>query len=127
MSDSYARFRRHFSDSGFNAKLRSIAGHVGRGALENALVLYYVGTDPATPFGAKATVLGALGYLILPLDFVPDFLPIFGLIDDAAALATVISKVAEHISESHRIRAREKVSAWLGPSRKVPIGDAIDI
>ena len=51
-------------------------------------------------------LLGAIAYFILPFDFIPDMLPIFGFTDDAAVLATAIRLVATHITPEHRDAAR---------------------
>jgi uncharacterized membrane protein YkvA (DUF1232 family) len=50
--------------------------------------------------------LGAIAYFILPLDFIPDMLPVLGFTDDAAILATAIRLVATHITPDHRDAAR---------------------
>jgi len=39
------------------------------------------------PAGAKLLLVGILGYLILPTDLVPDFLPGLGQLDDLAVIA----------------------------------------
>lgn len=39
-----------------------------------------------------AWVLGGLGYLIMPLDAIPDFMPVVGLVDDAGALGVAFAK-----------------------------------
>ncbi len=41
----------------------------------------------------KAMIIGALGYLISPLDVIPDAIPIAGLSDDLAVLIFVLHKV----------------------------------
>lgn len=43
-----------------------------------------------TPFSAKALLGGGLLYGIMPIDFIPDFLPILGEIDDAAIIVTAV-------------------------------------
>jgi uncharacterized membrane protein YkvA (DUF1232 family) len=54
----------------------------------------------------RAVLLGALAYFVLPLDAVPDVLPVLGLTDDAAVLAGTIKLVWSHIQPVHRDAAR---------------------
>ena len=43
--------------------------------------------DPRVSAGAKLVLVGILGYVILPMDVVPDFLPGMGQLDDLAVVA----------------------------------------
>jgi uncharacterized membrane protein YkvA (DUF1232 family) len=47
-------------------------------------------TDPATPRGARIRLVLLLGYLFLPFDVIPDFLPVVGYVDDAIIVAMVL-------------------------------------
>lgn len=38
--------------------------------------------DPKTPFSGKLFLALAVGYLLLPFDLIPDFIPVFGQLDD---------------------------------------------
>jgi uncharacterized membrane protein YkvA (DUF1232 family) len=73
---------------------------------EDLLAAYYCAFDRQTPRHVQATLLGAIAYFILPFDFIPDVLPVFGFTDDAAVLATAIRLVASHITPDHRNAAR---------------------
>lgn len=44
-----------------------------------------------------AIIAGALAYVVFPLDFIPDFIPGMGWIDDAFVLATVIARLRDEI------------------------------
>jgi uncharacterized membrane protein YkvA (DUF1232 family) len=70
------------------------------------VAMYFCLLDPATPIWVKATAGAALAYFILPLDAIPDFLPIVGLSDDAGVLAAAFTAIAAHITDEHRTRAR---------------------
>lgn len=59
----------------------------------NALLLYYVLIDSNVPISIRITIAGALGYLILPLDLIPDFIIGLGFTDDLAALCYVVEQV----------------------------------
>jgi|GEM_PF-2559021 len=54
----------------------------------------------------KAALVGAIAYFVLPVDAIPDVLPVIGFSDDAAVLATVIKLVASTIRLEHREAAR---------------------
>ena len=47
--------------------------------------------DPRVPLYAKAVLALTLIYVVSPLDFVPDWLPLLGQLDDAAILAAGIA------------------------------------
>ena len=42
---------------------------------------------------------GALAYLLAPLDFLPDFIPALGLVDDAALIALCVKFAAQDIDD----------------------------
>jgi uncharacterized membrane protein YkvA (DUF1232 family) len=73
---------------------------------EDVLAAYCCVRDPATSARVKLILLAALAYFVLPLDGVPDFIPILGFADDAAMLAAAISAVRGAITEGHRTDAR---------------------
>ena len=75
---------------------------------------YYCALDPATPFRAKAVLVGALAYFILPFDIIPDFIIGLGYTDDAAALALAIKMVADNLKPEHR-EAADRALAGDGP------------
>ena len=77
---------------------------------EDLLAAYYCAFDRDTPLRVKATLVGAIAYFILPVDAIPDVLPVIGFTDDAAVLATAIKLVASHIAPAHRDAARAKLA-----------------
>ncbi|MEO0328592.1 MAG: YkvA family protein [Pseudomonadota bacterium] len=73
---------------------------------EDLVAAYYCALDPDSPTKVRATLFAALGYFILPLDSIPDFLIGFGLTDDIAVLTTAFTMVRSHITDAHRIAAK---------------------
>jgi uncharacterized membrane protein YkvA (DUF1232 family) len=69
--------------------------------------MYFCMLDPKTPLWVKGTAAAALAYFVLPLDAVPDLMPLVGLSDDASVLAAAITAVSAHVTDEHRRRARE--------------------
>jgi uncharacterized membrane protein YkvA (DUF1232 family) len=41
-----------------------------------------IAQDPRTPWFAKVLLLAAIGYVLLPFDLIPDWIPVLGLVDD---------------------------------------------
>lgn len=76
---------------------------------EDLLAAYYCAFDRATPLQVKATLIGAIAYFVLPLDAIPDVLPVLGFTDDAAVLATALKLVASCIQPEHRDAARAAI------------------
>jgi uncharacterized membrane protein YkvA (DUF1232 family) len=111
--DGAPAFDQHYSEEGFWSKLRSYAITAGKVVVEKALSLYYCALDPDTPAWAKGIIYGALGYFILPLDAIPDAIPILGYTDDLGVLAAALAAVASHVKDSHIERARETLKRWF--------------
>jgi len=83
---------------------------------EDLLTAYYCAFDRRTPTGVRVALFGALAYFIAPFDVIPDMLPIVGLTDDAAILATVFKLVWDNIRPEHREVAREALARVTGES-----------
>src|ERR1051326_612066 len=70
--------------------------------------------DPRTPWYAKLIVAGAVAYALSPVDLVPDFIPIVGLVDDLIfipiALALAVRFVPAAVLVDCRPRAGEIAS-----------------
>jgi uncharacterized membrane protein YkvA (DUF1232 family) len=73
------------------------------------VAMYFSMLDPKTPVWVKATAGAALAYFVLPLDAIPDLMPLVGLSDDASVLAAALTAVSAHVTAEHRERAR----AWM--------------
>ena len=83
---------------------------------EDLLAAYFCAFDRDTPRHVHVALVGALAYFVLPFDFIPDVLPLFGFADDAAVLATAIKLVANHIRPEHRDAAKRALARNLASS-----------
>lgn len=84
---------------------------------EDLLAAYYCAFDHATPVSVKATLIAAIAYFVLPIDAIPDVLPVLGFTDDAAVLATALRMVASHVTPEHRMMAQEKLTTMMERAR----------
>ncbi|MEI9804302.1 MAG: YkvA family protein [Pseudolabrys sp.] len=101
--------------SRFWHKLRRVVAQIP--FAETLLAAYYCAFDRATPLQVKATLVGAIAYFVLPVDAIPDVLPVLGFTDDAAVLATAVKLVASHILPEHRAAPREKLDSLMKSER----------
>ncbi|MGN0201867.1 MAG: YkvA family protein [Candidatus Cryptobacteroides sp.] len=110
---NYDKYQKNYSESEFWAKLKKVARKAGVKVVYAALLLYYVLRNPATPAADRTKIIGALGYFILPIDLIPDFLPIAGFSDDLAALTWALYSVAKNVTPEVKIMARQKLGEWI--------------
>jgi len=103
-----------YSDSGFRDKLTRFAKTAGKEVVEKALWLYYAMQEEKAPAWAKATIVGALGYFITPLDAIVDLTPGIGYADDLGVLALAVAAVATYINDDVRAKASERMREWFG-------------
>lgn len=104
----------HYSEEGFWDKAKTCAKKAGEEVLGRGFTLYYCLQDSRTPAWARATIVGALGYWILPIDAIPDLIPGAGYADDLGALAAAAATVSAHIKPEHKEKAQDQVDHLFG-------------
>lgn len=120
----FERYAQYFRESDFWNKLGNVARKAGIKIVYSALLLYYVMMDEAVPKTSKWLVAGALGYFILPFDFIPDFIPVLGFVDDLSILLLALGEVAHYIDEEIQEKAKNKLTEWFNTFDE---GDVKDI
>ncbi len=109
----FMQYKDKFSRTGFVEKISRIAKRAGVKLVYAALILYYTLENEKVSIKDKAIIIGALGYLISPLDVVPDAIPIAGLGDDLAVLIFVLHKVWNDVSNEVKLKAKNKLMTWF--------------
>ena len=107
----------------FAEKISRIAKRAGAKLVYAALILYYTLQSDKVSKKDKAIIIGALGYMISPLDAIPDAIPIAGLTDDLAVLLYVLKKVWTDIDPEIQAKAKKRLAKWFDEDEIAEIGD----
>lgn len=107
-------YRNYFNDSMLWDKIKRVAKKAGIKVVYSTLVLYYMSRDPSIPTKEKMKIYGALGYFILPTDFIPDAMLGMGFTDDLAALVWALYTMSNHITPEIQQMAEKKLREWFG-------------
>lgn len=110
----FEKYEDKYSESGLWDKIRKNIAKIGVKVIYQALLLYYVAQSPNCPSKIKAGIIGALGYLISPIDLIPDIMPGIGYADDAAAIATAVALAQIYITDEIKAQAKAKLADLLG-------------
>ncbi len=123
----FMQYSNKFSKTEFVEKISRIAKRAGAKLVYAALILYYTLQSNKVSVKDKAIIIGALGYLISPLDVVPDAIPIVGLGDDLAVLVYVLQKVWGDVNDDVKAKARERLSKWFDEDEIMEIDGLFDL
>ena len=104
----------HYSDENFWNKVKKYGKQAGKITVYYSLLLFYAAKSPAVPKSTKLIIVGALSYLIFPIDLIPDFIPAVGLVDDASVIAAAVYQVISHIDADMKLKAKVKLEKLLG-------------
>ena len=93
--------------------LRNLLKRSGRLLVRPALEALEMVLEPATPHQARVTVLAALTYLVVPIELIPDLLPVAGFSDDLVALTALLGLCRNHITPEIKQRAQRRLDRWF--------------
>src|SRR4051812_41197596 len=74
------------------------------------VALYYAARHPGTPWYAKLLIAAIVAYALSPIDLIPDFIPVLGLLDDIILLPLGIVLAAKMIPPPVMQECRERAS-----------------
>lgn len=87
---------------------------IARLLLRNGRLAWRLIRDPRTPLAPKLILGGALLYALSPLDLFPDFIPLFGQLDDIAVIALGLEMFFKNVPE------------WLRREHEASLGRTIE-
>lgn len=96
-----------------NKKNTNLLKRIGTKLLTPPLTIYYILKSGKVSFADKAKICGSLIYILFPLDFIPDFIPIAGLGDDLATLAWAIYTIYTNNTQEIKNQTQHKLNEWL--------------
>lgn len=108
------KYEQHYNESSFLDKVTKYGKLIGINALYKAVQLWFVMQKPDVPATTKAVIMGALGYLIAPLDFLPDLMPVLGYTDDFVAITFALIKVQGYIDEEVERKSKHLLAKIFG-------------
>ena len=108
------KYEQHYNDSSFLDKVTKYGKLIGINALYKAVQLWFVLQKPDVPASTKAVIMGALGYLTAPLDFLPDLMPVLGYTDDFVAITFALMKVQGYIDEEVERKSKKLLAKIFG-------------
>jgi uncharacterized membrane protein YkvA (DUF1232 family) len=72
----------------------------------DVIAVYLAARDPRTPWYARALALAVAAYALSPIDLIPDFIPVLGLLDDIVlvplGVAMVVRLIPTHVMDESR-------------------------
>ena len=108
------KYQEHYDEGKFGSKLPKVARKAGSKLVYAVLLLYYVLRSKTVSTADKSKIYGALGYFLLPLDILPDFIPLAGYTDDLTDVIWALHTVWKNITPEIKAQAAAKTREWFG-------------
>lgn len=72
------------------------------------IALYLAYRDPRTPWYARLFTAVVVSYALSPIDLIPDFIPVLGLVDDLVLVPVGLALALKMVPETVMLESREK-------------------
>ena len=97
-------------------RLRAWAARVKR----DAVALWFARNHPRTPWTARALAIFVAAYALSPIDLIPDFIPVIGLLDDLILLPLLIALAIRLLPPEVIADSRRQAQEWLASAQDRP-------
>ncbi len=97
-------------------RLRTWAARMKR----DAVALWFARRHPRTPWAAKALAVFVAAYALSPIDLIPDFIPVLGLVDDLILLPVLIALAIRMLPPEVMSESRQEAQDWLASAQGRP-------
>lgn len=87
---------------------------------QDGLLLWFALRHPGTPWVVKLLAFVVVAYALSPIDLVPDFIPVLGLLDEALLLPGLIWLAVRLLPATVREECRARAQAWIQEKRIKP-------
>lgn len=85
----------------------------------DVLTLWFACRDPRTPWWFKLLAFGIVAYALSPIDLIPDFIPIIGLLDDAIIIPLGVMILLRLLPRDVRISSAERAEVQRARGKKI--------
>jgi uncharacterized membrane protein YkvA (DUF1232 family) len=79
----------------------------------DAIALWFCARHPRTPLGAKLLAAAVAAYAFSPIDLIPDFIPVLGLLDDLVLVPAGVWLSLKLIPPEVMLECRDQAARWL--------------
>lgn len=86
----------------------------------DVVTLWFACRNPQTPWYAKTCAVLVVAYAFSPIDLIPDFIPVLGLLDDAILLPVGIWLTLKLLPPPVLAESRRQAQAWLDARKPKP-------
>jgi uncharacterized membrane protein YkvA (DUF1232 family) len=113
MLEIIKKFGKNFKVKTLIMKLPKYIKIFGIQTIYSILLLYNAFKRKETPSWAKNIIIGTLGYLISPIDSIPDVTPFLGYTDDLGVLSFGLVTISCYINNEIKDASKNQLGKWF--------------
>lgn len=96
-----------------------------RALKRETVALYLAARHPDTPWYAKVFIVGVVAYAVSPIDLIPDFVPVLGLLDDLILIPLGIALALKMVPPAVMAECRARAEASMADAKSGRIAAAV--
>jgi len=108
-------------------KIGSLIKEKAKKLKQELVVLHLAYGNPMTPWTARVLIVMVIGYALSPIDLIPDFIPIIGLLDDLILLPLGIYWAIKLIPIEVMTASREQAKTYKWDRKKSTVAGVVII